>query len=388
MTKETKIGLLVGLAFIILFAIILSEKGSSPRSTSPPTYTLADSTMPESADTGSDQPLSDVGRLAVDSRLSPIIKPPSGVAVSLPLKEEEVVQQNHSADQPIPPLPESVVKLLNGASPPAKDQLTGEQQAASDQSGQVRTADVALTTTPQSEAQPAQHGPPAPTVMAGQDASTEAGLAERSSTPPAVKTIHVVQKGQSLGKIAAEHYGRSNATRVKAIFEANTDVLENMHTVRAGQKLKIPDLGEASSSFEAAPEFVVNRMANTPTPRTDNRVRIPIPISEKGGDLQGPASVASAAIDRQTAQQVKLTDTRATAAFQWYTVRPSDTLSSIARRQLGSDRFFSEIYRLNRDVIRDKNSIKPGMKIRLPRPRSSAESLTALSAGQFEDAEP
>ena len=30
MTKETKIGLLVGLAFIILFAIILSEKGARP----------------------------------------------------------------------------------------------------------------------------------------------------------------------------------------------------------------------------------------------------------------------------------------------------------------------------------------------------------------------
>ena len=36
MTKETKIGLLVGLAFIILFAIILSEKrGYQPRRDAP-----------------------------------------------------------------------------------------------------------------------------------------------------------------------------------------------------------------------------------------------------------------------------------------------------------------------------------------------------------------
>ena len=44
MTKETKIGLLVGLAFIVLFAIILSEKGAR-RGVDAPGGRLADARL-------------------------------------------------------------------------------------------------------------------------------------------------------------------------------------------------------------------------------------------------------------------------------------------------------------------------------------------------------
>ena len=66
MTNETKIGLIVGLGFIILFAIILSEKGATNNTRAPSALTLADSSEAEQlvADT-SEEPLHNAGELPI-----------------------------------------------------------------------------------------------------------------------------------------------------------------------------------------------------------------------------------------------------------------------------------------------------------------------------------
>jgi len=64
-----------------------------------------------------------------------------------------------------------------------------------------------------------------------------------SSTAPAAKAyeVYVVKSGDSLSKIAKQHYG--NANEWKRIFEANTDVLKDPDKIFPGQKLKIPAKG-------------------------------------------------------------------------------------------------------------------------------------------------
>ena len=54
---------------------------------------------------------------------------------------------------------------------------------------------------------------------------------------PAVKT-YVVQKGDSLSKIAKHEYGNANDWR--KIFEANRDIIKNPDLIHPGQILKIP----------------------------------------------------------------------------------------------------------------------------------------------------
>lgn len=49
---------------------------------------------------------------------------------------------------------------------------------------------------------------------------------------------HVVQKGDTLSKIAEQYYG--DARLYPKIFEANRDVLTNPDKIRPGQKLRIP----------------------------------------------------------------------------------------------------------------------------------------------------
>lgn len=50
--------------------------------------------------------------------------------------------------------------------------------------------------------------------------------------------IYVVQRGDSLSKIAKEVYG--NAGRWKEIYEANRDQIQDPSLIRPGQELRIP----------------------------------------------------------------------------------------------------------------------------------------------------
>ena len=52
--------------------------------------------------------------------------------------------------------------------------------------------------------------------------------------------------------------------------------------------------------------------------------------------------------------------------YREYTVKSNDTLSGIARNELGSASRWPEIYNLNKDIIRDPNLIYSGQKIKLP----------------------
>lgn len=55
-----------------------------------------------------------------------------------------------------------------------------------------------------------------------------------------VYAYHTVEKGETLGKIAKQYYGKP--MKYTAIFEANTDILKNPDVIHPGQELKIPNL--------------------------------------------------------------------------------------------------------------------------------------------------
>ena len=73
-------------------------------------------------------------------------------------------------------------------------------------------------------------------------AATDAGRQNASDAPDsgAPSTFYTVQSGDTLGKIAAEHYG--NAGKYMAIFEANQPMLSDPDKIYPGQSLRIPPL--------------------------------------------------------------------------------------------------------------------------------------------------
>lgn len=51
---------------------------------------------------------------------------------------------------------------------------------------------------------------------------------------------HIVKKGETLGKIAIQYYGK--AAKYQDIFKANTTILKNPDLIHPGQELVIPNL--------------------------------------------------------------------------------------------------------------------------------------------------
>jgi nucleoid-associated protein YgaU len=49
-----------------------------------------------------------------------------------------------------------------------------------------------------------------------------------------------------------------------------------------------------------------------------------------------------------------------------YTVKPGDSLSKIARDQLGDANAYMEIFNANRDQLSDPNKIQPGQVLKIP----------------------
>lgn len=70
----------------------------------------------------------------------------------------------------------------------------------------------------------------------------------------------------------------------------------------------------------------------------------------------------------------------AQAGSAWYTVRPGDTLETIAARFLGTSQRWQEIHRLNQGIL-DPDRIEPGLRIRMPavRPLQPAAQLNRIS---------
>jgi nucleoid-associated protein YgaU len=58
--------------------------------------------------------------------------------------------------------------------------------------------------------------------------------------------------------------------------------------------------------------------------------------------------------------------TPAKASLKTYTVKSGDTLSEIAKRELGSANKYMEIFNANRDQLTDPDKIKPGQVLKMP----------------------
>lgn len=56
----------------------------------------------------------------------------------------------------------------------------------------------------------------------------------------------------------------------------------------------------------------------------------------------------------------------AEAGGKTYTVKPGDTLSKIARDELGDGNAYMKIFEANRDQLNDPNMIKPGQVLKIP----------------------
>jgi len=224
MTRETKIGLLVGMGFIILFGIILSEAGSRRRAMIAPQYAAT-------GNTGDPAPRTDLAVLAQDS-FAPI--PADQTA-------DATADQTVLARRPLPDTLATVPLAASSSVRPAPAPTI--EHAPPTQSKTVAVLEPA----PRAE-QP--------------EASPEKPIIPPAQPAPAM-TLYVVKKNDNLTKIARSALGSASPEAIQAIYEANCEDLKSINHLRVGQQLRIPGSLDTTSQAQPAPKKPAgNHLAN------------------------------------------------------------------------------------------------------------------------------
>jgi len=138
-----------------------------------------------------------------------------------------------------------------------------------------------------------------------------------------------VRKNDNLGRIASRYYGSQEGNKlanITKIFKANRDILKSPNAVKVGQQLIIPALTPAASK---AIEQITR------------------PVKSMGNPAPLPAAVSR-------------------PVARYYTVKDDDSLWKIASSELGNGGRYPEIAKLNAALVSDENSVKAGMRLKLP----------------------
>lgn len=383
MTRETKIGLLVGLGFIILFGLILGDR------------------RPEAAD-------ADGTRVSVATRDIGELGPD-------PLEAVRRERQRNASSPPIPPDSRGGLPLL--VPPPPEPDIARQDPVP--QEPIVEPVPLEPRGNPQERP---GHGIDLDDLRnafrGGQpirepiDSSAGAnGAADRAAPAPSDR-YHVVEEGETLSRISRRYFTTDRYYR--EIYEANRDVLPDVNSVRAGMRLRIPTLGGQAA---VTPGGSATAGGTTPAAGTSytvvqgdtligisrkvygsdrhhqrildaNRATLPdarslrpgqtltipslpaapppVPAANPAGGTRSGAAVAGNADSGH--RTVSYENLRETVA-RTYRVESGDTLSRIARRELNDDSEAAvrKLFEANRDVLESPNQLRVGVVLTVPR---------------------
>jgi nucleoid-associated protein YgaU len=146
---------------------------------------------------------------------------------------------------------------------------------------------------------------------------------------------YIVTEGDSLAFIAKKFYGEQEGNKEKnitRIFEANRKLLKAPDEIYIGQELIIPPLTitkEKSETKNTFPDGMFEKVTSI-------------------GQRQHP------------------TKTNETKQSKVYIVQEGDSLWKIAAEQLGNGNRFPEISKLNSDILEDEDTLIVGMRLKLP----------------------
>jgi len=318
MARETKVGLLAGLAFIICFAIILANRGRED-SMVPARSVLSD---------GGGQLPAALQQLGSRSR-EPVTNPirqeaPRPIGLNPSTIDVPAVTPGGStgvAATPFSPI---------GSSPPS-----GAAAPSTADTAQRTLASLLQESTPPAAAvfQPLTTSS-APRIDSVVDSisSSPSGKAAPGGRP------YTVVPGDTLSKIALAHLGNKSRSTVDAIFEANRSVLQNPNDLRTGLVLTLPALEGKGAASPVDPPATVLASVPTQPPRR----------AEEGSS------------------PTKKTAVKPAAGFRWYQVKKNDRYVSIAKEQLGDGGRWRELHEINKDKFPDPQMIREGVRIKLP----------------------
>jgi nucleoid-associated protein YgaU len=323
--KETKFGLIVGVAFIVLFGVILGGRVGSAAGDHAPLPVGDSGGHRVIVDTifGAGDPLAPQDRsLALDEPLPGRTEPVDGrpAEESLPAPEEGTPEASEAVEAPpvgrlafAPARVETPMPAPAGVEPAPPEEPLGDEVLA----------DEAV-----------EEGAPAP---------------EPVGPPPApARPVHVVAKGETLTTIARQYYGDDGPRLWRRIWEANKGTLPDPHRLNLGQALVIPGL-----PTDMAPAGT--EVADASDAAADD-ADAPAPDAERAVSLDDLARRFKVGLDDGAA---------APAEPASYTVKKGDTFYSIALQVYGDASLAAKLHERNRDRVPDARRLRVGQTIRL-----------------------
>ena len=369
MGRDTKIGLLVGLSFILLFGIILAKRSAEVDQLSGPETSevaLAEDLVqtpaaepnwgltrpaPQEAQTETLMVSGDLAATAMDETGAPVSTPSETLRPDGELAELDGDGQAPAHTPGLttgPELPGNVQTDLTAAA--RQDSAISFAQA--NLSPPPPTAPVvtaaASVTVPNVEEPVVAHADPTASdgTLLAVTRGTNTGARGRATGTPSRPTqpqaatpqtagskTYVVKPGDSFFVIARREYGDGKLWR--KIFDANRKEVPDPDLLRPGQRLVIPRQGTPRATRPVRPQA-----------RTANRV--------------------SSGSTVQTIRTTPLRTLETRSAAGSYKVQPGDNLTRIAARVLKDGSRALLIYELNKDKLRNPDVVPVGIVLRLP----------------------
>jgi LysM repeat protein len=321
MTRETKIGLLVGLAFIIVIGILLSDHLTN--STEPPQAALG------GAGNGVREA---VGAPGTNGATAPI------TVVTPAVTPQQTVATQAEVSSPTPAV--QIVKI--GGPETSAPQRTPEIVDSGDATKAKTDAGASVASNDSPVVTP-QPNPPAATdselaKVAESHGEQLVSVGDTKAAPGSAQA-YVAQPGDSLSKIAARFLGSGSKANRDLIVKANPSLEANENMIIAGKTYQIPGAGKAPAKVKT-----IVAASDDATPTVDDTA----------------AKTASATQEKPSKA--------VTDAGYLYTVQPGDNLTKIARDEVGDVHAVAAIQELNPDKLKGTNHdvVIAGSKIRLP----------------------
>lgn len=373
MARETKVGLLAGLAFIICFAVILANRGAN----GPPG--LKNSFLPDGGLTlpqmvqrnpaANSPSVADAHRGLNRQPRQPAQSP---AATRTPRIETLPPGQSYATNDPAPgsgaQLPQSIPPEPARLNPDSA--LALHTQPVEVPSPAVMNAELqqALTSAPgldsmlRNEGQVRMAATPAPASALGRIALNETAPGAQPAIQPVTPiqgTPYTVKPSDTLSSIASAHYGTRSKRAIETIFDANRNILTDINHVKSGTVLMIPNREAA-----AIENNQLTATTESPTKPTATAERI-ASADKKKSENPAPPGASSKPVVKKVANTLAGSE-KAAKNFKWYQVKKNDRFASIARDQLGDAGRWQEVYELNKDKFPDPNRIREGVRIKLP----------------------
>ena len=324
MTRDAKIGLLVGLAFILIVGILLSEHVTS--ATAPQQASLAQAgdrvrkatgapvapqavVEPVSVDPNPQPKTSVVTRDVIDS---PVLPPTARIelgpaqggkinVIRIDTPQDSLASAKEVQPDQTAAAPQTMLAATNGTAANEKSDHPLQDAA---RAGGMELVDVKTI-----------NGP---------------GETKRPELPPIANGSkvkeYVAQPNDSLGKIASRQLGANTPANRAAIIALNPSLQKDNNRILTGAKYLIP-----ADAWSAA---------------------------------LGVEMTEVVAAKKEPAQPV------AASQSTTYTVVAGDSLWKIAERECGSATLIDQLKQLNTDVLGEAETVKVGMKLKLPTKKS------------------